>query len=84
MARGEVRIVTQRYKGKPFPLWIATVRDAEGRIVWSDNSGLSPKVHFHLMTEAARICKAVATLEEKGNVPRWTWNEVVHRAARSL
>jgi predicted nucleic acid-binding Zn ribbon protein len=77
-------MVMHRYKGKASPIWLATVRDKDGRIIWSDNSGLYPSVHFQFMTEAAKIAKSLSILEEKGHVLKKDWNGVVDEAARHL
>lgn len=64
------------------PLLVATVVDSEGRLIWADNSGVSPAVLNHLMTEAARIALAVTTLEDKGHRLAWDWQGCVERAPK--
>lgn len=80
MARG--RVFTVREPRARWRLMIAEVEDAEGRLVWTDNTRFGVRTHASMLADTARMVAAVRLLEEKGHRLAWNWQGCVDRASR--
>lgn len=85
MARARVRVERGHRglrRGERVALVVAELHDREGRLVWTDNTGLTAN-SLSLMIDEARIAaSALTVVEQMGNKLAWDWAEAVHRAPR--
>lgn len=84
MARARVRVETgyRGSRGQRLSLVVAELYDREGRLVWTDNTGLAANSLSLMIDEARVVASALTVVEQMGNKLAWDWAEAVQRAPR--
>lgn len=77
-SRGIIDWVFPHLRKRTYWLYVATVLDAERRVIWSDNGG-GRRCWESLIREGERIAHAVTLLEGRG-IQVETWRDAMDRA----